>query len=673
MTAVSPYGRWPSPLLASHVATGKVSVSEVCSDGRWLYWLESRPDEGGRVVLVRTGTDSVSDLSPPGVSIRSRVHEYGGGAVCLLPWAGHGDGHGDGPFAYVNQHDQRVWMMDGTGSGPVALSAEPADGQRWNHGGLSASADGAWVVAVREEHDPERATPRRCVVALGTQPDTMGESVLLQGHDFYGAPRLDAGTTRMATVVWDHPDMQWDRSALTVTALATSVDDATGRRKLMAVGEPWTVEGAAGSGTDGSAADPLDAISVGQPIWHSDGGLRFVSDRHGWWQPFAHGGDNGGKPPRRLAETAAEFHGPDWVLRQTTMVEVADGTVVLRQTNDGRDSLVALDESGGPPQPIPQPCVAIAAVCAHGDGVAFIGAPADGPLGVWVLRSLAAESAESAQTARPRPARPLSPADIAVGEPFTVTGRRGSQVHSVLYPPTLAGTTGPAGDAPPLVVACHGGPTGASGSGFDSVVQYFTSHGLAFAWVDYAGSSGYGRAYRCALWGQWGVADAEDCLDAALALAAQGRVDAARMAVRGASSGGLTALNALAVGEGFAAAVAWYGVTDLLGLAATTHDFELHYADRLIGPLPACREEYEARSPVHRAGDVNGSVLLLQGTEDVIVPPAQTESLQRALLAHGRHCEVLYFEGEGHGFRRADTIEAALEAELAFYRRELHL
>jgi dipeptidyl aminopeptidase/acylaminoacyl peptidase len=260
-----------------------------------------------------------------------------------------------------------------------------------------------------------------------------------------------------------------------------------------------------------------------------------------------------------------------------------------------------------------------------------------------------------------------------VGEAFSFVGRTGRRVHGLVYRPTLRGLVGPPGTMPPLVVGCHAGPTGAVSAGYDGTVQFFTSRGFAFASVDYAGSTGYGRDYRCSLWGRWGVADAEDCLDAALALADDGRVDAARMVVRGASAGGFTALNALAAGEGFVAAVSWYGVTDLLGLAAVTHDFEAHYNDRLIGPLPSCAHLYEERSPVHRAEEIKGAVLLLQGLEDPVVPLSQTEALRDALTARGRHCEVRVFRGEGHGFRRAETLQAALEEELDFYRRVLGL
>jgi dipeptidyl aminopeptidase/acylaminoacyl peptidase len=313
--------------------------------------------------------------------------------------------------------------------------------------------------------------------------------------------------------------------------------------------------------------------------------------------------------------------------------------------------------------------VAISTLCRHGDGVAFIGAPADGPEDVWLLSA----PGQAARPLRPRRAGALGPADVSVGEPFDLVGRSGRVVHGVVHPPQLKGTRGPPGRRPPLVVSCHGGPTSSAGAGFDTTIQYFTSRGLAVARVDYAGSTGYGRAYRGSLWGQWGVADAEDCVDAAQYLATTGLVDGDRMAIRGGSAGGLTALNALAAGAGFTAAVAWYGVTDLVGLATSTHDFEASYMDRLIGPLPESLDLYEARSPVQRAAHMGGAVLLLQGTEDPVVPPAQAERLRDALVAAGQRCTVHFFEGESHGFRRAETLVACLEEELDFYRIELGL
>ncbi len=617
-------------------------------------------------MLVRADPDAgpvgapVLDLSAPDVSIRSRVHGYGGGAWCLVPPLESGS------FAYVDAADQRVWLQRGPGQAPRPLTPVAPEGERWSHGGLTASADGAWVVGVREaQRADDVAPPRRAIVALDTDPQNEGAWTLAQGHDFYGAPRLDTATKRLAVAAWDHPDMQWDRSALLVIALDEEIDAAIGARRLVALGEPWVVEAG-------------DDVSVGQPQWQRDGSLRFVTDRHGWWQPHVHSGWPEGGPAIPFTTRAAEFHGPDWALGQSTMAELPDGSLVARMTSSGRDSIVRLAparEGREALDLVEQPCVSIVGVCAHGGGVALIGTPTDGPATVWLLRPPPANGNGhgNAISLRPFPPRTLGPADISVGEPFSFAGRSGRQIHGLFYEPVLQGTLGPPGELPPLLVHCHAGPTGSVSAGFDVVIEYFTSRGFAVAAVDYAGSTGYGREYRCSLWGQWGVADSEDCVDAARHLVAEGRVDGSRVASRGSSSGGLTALNVLRGGGTFAAAVSWYGVTDLLGLAASTHDFEARYEDRLVGPLPECRHLYEARSPSRHAAELQGSILLLQGLEDVVVPPSQTESLRDALVEQGRHCEVRFFEAEGHGFRRAETVRAALEAELDFYRRVLSL
>jgi dipeptidyl aminopeptidase/acylaminoacyl peptidase len=651
VVVTAPFGQWDSPLQATDVAAGKVSLSELLSDANALYWLEGRPSEAGRVVLVRWCDGVAADHSPPGSSLRSRVHEYGGGAVCLVP------GTESGGFAYVELTDQRVWCCAGSGAAPRALTAVPPEGETWHHGGLSASAEGDWVLAVREVHraaEPH-AVPRRSVVALATRTDTPVESELAAGHDFYGTARLDGSNQRLAVVAWDHPDMQWDAGRVVVVPLTT--DGVGAPARLVAAGEPWE----AGGGP---------AESVGQPAWRPDGSLRFVSDRAGWWQPYRHEGQPGAGASA-LSSVEAEFHGPDWVLSQTTMADLPDGRLVARMTSDGLDRLVLLTAGQAEPQLIAQPCLSIADVCPHGDGVAVIGATATGSAAVWLV-SPGSDAVPPRQISTGSPPV-LRADDTAAGQAFTVTGRSGRAIHGVLYRPARHDTVGPDDRRPPLVVWCHGGPTSAAEAGFDLARLFFTTRGFAIAEVDYAGSTGYGRAVRCGLWGLWGVADAEDCLDAALALAQRGEVDAERMAIRGRSAGGLTALNALASGEGFAACASWYGVTDLLALAATTHDFEARYLDRLVGPLPEATGTYEARSPVRQAAHLRGSVLLLQGTEDPVVPPSQTEHLRDALTAAGGHCEVRLFEGEGHGFRRADTLVAALEAELEFYRSQLGL
>ncbi len=305
---VHPYGRWPSPLAASEVASGRISYSDLQTDGTAVYWLESRPAEGGRVVLVRMADDQKTDHSPEDVSIRSRVHEYGGGAVCLLP--GHGHGHGDGAFAYVDQRDQVVRFCHGPGDAtPRAVSAAAPDGTTWHHGGLTASPDGAWVLAVREAHhadqhldEPARTpVPRRSIVALAVDAGTPAETTLLSGHDFYGAAAVHPDGDRVVATAWDHPDMPWDSSLVIVAALRT--DPAATPPRLEVEGEPWVV------------MPVVPANRQSQPAWRPDGTLRFVSDRTGWWLPYLHSGRPGPEAPRPLTDRQAEFHGPDWGTR----------------------------------------------------------------------------------------------------------------------------------------------------------------------------------------------------------------------------------------------------------------------------------------------------------------------------------------------------------------------
>ena len=413
------YGRWASPLAARDVARAKVSLSELCSDGEALYWLESRPAEAGRVVIVRSSAEGQSDHSPAGVSVRSRVHEYGGGAMCLVP------ARSTGAFAYVDQADQRVWFCDGPGSQarPQPLSATPPEGDVHHHGGLSATPDGDWVVAVREVHVSGTRRPVRSIVALSTRGAPPDETTLLEGHDFFGSPRVHPDGDRLAVVVWDHPDMPWDASAVVVVPLARVTRATPGPATLEADGAAWLVAGGPGE-------------SVGQPAWARDGSLRFVSDRRGWWQPYAHPGRPDSAEATALSDVAAEFHGPDWVLGQTTMAEVVDGTVVARMTASGRDALVLLvpgRATAAPPR-LPQPCVSISALCAHADGLAFIGSTPDAPANVWIWAPDGV-----ILPLRPPPDVVLGRGDVALGEPFTLTGRSGRPVYGTLYRPTQRG------------------------------------------------------------------------------------------------------------------------------------------------------------------------------------------------------------------------------------------
>lgn len=678
MGTVVPFGRWPSPLGARRAGAGRRSRSALRSDGHALYWVEGRPEEGGRQVVVRAADDGTTvDVVPSGASARSRVHEYGGGAFCLL----RGDVTG---VAYVEQVDQRVWRADRSGTA-VALTAPPPGGERWAHGDLRATPDGRWVLCVRERHgDDPGGRVHRALVAVPTRP---GEEtvVLCSGRDFYAAPRPDPDGRRLAWTCWDHPDMPWDASEVWEGALVTGANGApavVGAHRVD--GGRWD-PAEPPEGTDGAEgpAHGGHPVSVGQPLWDGHGGLVYVSDRGGWWRPWRWSPETG---CRSLTTDRAEYHAPDWALGQATMARLADGSLACRRRCDGLDALVVLDPPTGTVRTVDQPCVVIDAVCAHRDRVAWLGATAHLPSALWwgPVQPSPARPAEGPRVAPggriaptggaaplAEPESPLHPGDVSVAEAFTAPGVHGRTVHGLLYPPRLRGVEGPPGERPPLVVHCHGGPTGANGAGFDPVVQYLTTRGFAVAAVDYAGSTGYGRPYRDALTGGWGEADVDDCVAAARFLASAGRVDGGRMAVRGSSAGGFTALCALARADAFAAAATWYPVTDLLGLVAVTHDFERHYTDRLVGPLPQAADDLRRRSPVHRIAEMSGAVLLLQGLDDPVVPPAQATAMAEALRAGGHRCELLLIEGEGHGFRRAETVERCLEAEVAFYHQVL--
>jgi len=642
MAAVVPFGWWPSPLSAASVARGRRSCSSLSADAAALYWLERRPEEGGRQVLVRTVPGAAPlEVSPPGANLGSSVYEYGGGAYCVVP--------GTGGFAYVERADQQVRWYAGTSEGArgVALTEPAGAGEEVRHGDLRATADGRWVLAVRErvvEHRVERSLVAFDVARPGH------ERQVAAGRDFFAAPRPDPTGRRLAWICWDHPDMPWDASELWVGDLDLDADGEV-------VGAPRRVAG-------GRLVDAPEGASVGQPLWCADGSLLYAGDEGGWWRPWRWAlGVN-----ELLTDDRAEYHGPDWSLGQSTMVELADGTVACRRRSAGSDTIVVLPRGGGPATRLDQPCVTVSALCAFEGHPAWIGATPWAPAAVW--RSRAGRAGRSAPLVAD-PAPVLEPGDVSVGEPFSAPGGGDRVVPGLFYRPRLRDTTGPEGGRPPLVVFCHSGPTGSVEAGFDPMVQFLTTRGFAVAAVDYAGSTGYGRAFRRSLEGGWGIVDSDDCVTAATFLAATGSVERGAMAIRGSSAGGFTALCALARSRVFAAGTSIYGVTDLLALSEATHDFESRYNDRLVGPLPGAADDYRRRSPVNRVEDIDAAVLILQGLDDPVVPATQASAMVEALRARGRRCEYRAFAGESHGFRRAETLEACAAAELAFYQEIL--
>ncbi len=508
------------------MAAGKVSRSGLQAEGDAVYWLESRPAEGGRQVVVRSRSgEGREDVSPGEVSVRTRVHEYGGGGATV---------HQDTLF-YV-EHESQQWyrVPIERADGPIdPLRLTPpgrtgAAASRYADGRVSAS--GRWLVSVVEQHLGDGSVRHR----LAAVPVDGSEQVVNLGGqaDFVAAPRPSPDGRWLAWVSWDHPSMPWDSSELWMAAVEESETTfaAVGARRV-----------AGGAG-----------VSVGQPRWCNDGSLSYVDDRTGWWLPYRLEPGDPASPPAALTDLEAEFHAPDWALGQATMAELADGSLVCRACVDGRDHLVRLmpsDRPGEPwrPEVVDQPCVSLSGVAAP---------PGVGPVGtVYVMGStpnqshgvfeLRLEGGHPAKRISAGPEVAASAADISVGQAFVAPTPAGP-VPGLLFVPANASV--PAGDQPgppPVVVFCHGGPTASAEPGFDPTIQFFTSRGLAVAAVDYRGSSGHGRGYRQRLRGLWGEADVEDCVHYALALGRAGLVDASRMAIRGTSAGGLTALGAL--------------------------------------------------------------------------------------------------------------------------------
>jgi dipeptidyl aminopeptidase/acylaminoacyl peptidase len=584
------------------------------------------------------------EVTPDAVSARSRVHEYGGGAFRA---------EGDTLF-YTALDDQALWRLDPDRSvtrlTPLHQRDEANRDEASRYADTRLTAEGRWLVALRERH--HRSGVADEVVAVDAWGE-MDPAVVVDGRDFFAAPRPAPDGTLLAWLTWDHPQMPWDGCELWVGTLRLPHSGSTAPAAPPEVVDRQLVAGG-----------PEE--SVGQPTWGPDGALWFVSDRHGWWQPFR--ADPAGGSERMCAEEA-EFHSPDWVLGQATLDFLDDGALVCRVRREGRDRVGVLDPGTGRLHEVAQPYTAIGGLQVMGDDIVVVGSTERDPPGVGLVRRMPARRvpARRAPVALRRPApRVVPPGSVSVPEPMTFPTAGGARSHLLFHPPVGDGVEGPPGVPPPLVVLCHGGPTAAVDAAFDPAVQLWTTRGLAVANVDYRGSAGHGRAYRRLLDGSWGVADAEDCAAAAAHLAETGRVDGTRMVVKGSSAGGFTALRALVPGGPFAAAVVAYPVTDLRAIAADTHKFEARYLDRLVGPWPEAAATYEERSPALHPERIGGAVLLLQGEDDPVVPPDQAARLAEALRARGVRCDHVVFAGEGHGFRRADTLVEAARLELAF-------
>ena len=639
-----PYGEWPSPVTAASLVQGAAGISEVIADPvrPWLlWWAESRPDEGGRTAVMRCDlrSDDTQEVTPEGANVRTRVHEYGGGA-----WWPH-----DGSLYYVEFADQRLRRLDAPGEEPVLLTAEPSEPRAWRYADGRVTPDGRWSVCVRERHDTG-GEPANELVAVAADGSQQVEK-LWAGGDFVMTPRVSGDGSMLAWISWDHPNMGWDATRLHVHRLG----DGELGEELMVLGRQGDrslCEPGWDSGTAGSAPR-----------------LMVCSDHDDWWGLYEVDLGAGDLMPVVVGEF--DVATPPWVFGMQRWA-AAGGMVAAAAGMPSGDRIVVDGRN-----------VAVA-----DSSVSSLTIGRDGPGGASVLAyagagyrhetevaALSIDSGGHPERGAVRPARDLGLDLGLLVEPEAITfptGPGGAAVaHALYYPPANPACAGPPGERPPLLVMAHGGPTSAARRQLQLGIAYWTSRGIAVVDVDYRGSTGYGRRYRRALDGAWGVADVEDCVAAAKFLADRGDVDPERLMIRGGSAGGFTVLASLALHDVFAAGASRYGVADLEALAADTHKFESRYLDRLVGPYPEAQDTYRARSPINHLDGFDAPMIVLQGDEDEIVPPAQSEMIVEALEARGVPVAYLLFEGEQHGFRSADNIVAALEAELAFFGRIL--
>jgi len=615
----APFGSWASPITAELIVGQSVRLGQLGILGVDIFWSEGRPQEQGRNVLVWRSDDSrTTDLTPAPLNVRSRVHEYGGGAYTVGRKAGF----------FVNDADQQIWRIRG-GEPPHALTAAP--GMR--HADIEIDAAHKRLICVREDHTGAgEAVTTLVAVSLANG----AQQVLVGGHDFFSTPRVSPAGRQLAWLSWDHPNMPWDGTTLWLADVAT--DGTLGAARAVA----------------GGANE-----SIFQPSWSPKGELHFVSDRSGWWNLYRWR-DGTAQP---LHEMQAEFGLPQWAFAMSTYGFDARGRIVCALSQHGRSTLAIIDADSNTFTPLPLPFCAIGELQVGDDFAVFLGATETAPDAVIRLDLATGEHITLRSTTRSS----VAAGDISRAEAIGFPTEGGLQAHAFYYAPANRGFQGPAGEKPPLMVISHGGPTGANNAAFKLAYQFWTSRGFAIVDVNYGGSSGYGRAYRARLDGQWGVVDVDDAVNAARFLIARGDVDADRVVIRGGSAGGYTTLCALTFRNFFKAGASHYGIGDLEALVRDTHKFESRYLDRLVGAYPAQQVLYRARSPVHHTNRLASPMILLQGAEDKAVPPSQAQSMFEAVKAKGLPVAYLLFEGEQHGFRRAETIKRALEAELYFY------
>ena len=618
MTITKPYGTWESLITSEMLVGGAVRLGEIVTDGDDVWWAESRPDEGGRTVIVRNGKDQTDKKT----NVRTLVHEYGGSAWWVR----------NGTLVYSQYFDQRLYRRDKSGDSiPLTPESETQQSYRYADGRITNNED--WYVCVRETHTSSDEEPLNEIVAVPLD-GSQQIRVLVSGPDFVSSPRVSKEGDQIAWVQWNHPNMPWDDTQLCIASLEEMV-------------------------LSNQKVTKSKAESFFQPEWDDQGNLHVVSDRNNWWNLFRVDQSTNEIDLTSLTNIEAEIGLPQWVFGQSRYAFVGDEIwFVYREA--GIDKLATLSSNGQFEQ-IKIDATEIESVTNYQDGI------------VATVSSWKAES--SVMFINSEEVRPLSKTrDLDIGESwfpvpetFTYQTSDSEKAHALFYSPTNPEYEIHENENPPLIVLAHGGPTGSARRQLQLSIAYWTSRGFGVADVDYRGSTGYGRLYRNRLRNSWGLADVEDCVAVAKHLVAQKKVDKNRLAIKGGSAGGFTVLAALTFHDTFTAGASRYGIADLAILAKDTHKFESRYLDRLVGKWPEDEEIYKQRSPIHHIEQLSTPMVILQGSEDPIVPPNQAHLMAKKLKENDIPHALIEFSDEGHGFRKAPNITKAIESELAFF------